>query len=288
MSNFTARVISSIVGGAAMIALIIIGGPLLLWLLCALSIIGFFELTKACKVHEEGKKINSLEAVGVIASICWYGAIQLESLGIVKLYAPSMGFMVIVLGIMACMVVYVLTFPRFHANQVIGAAFSFIYCPVMLSFMYLIRALDYGVYLVWLVFVCSWFCDIFAYLVGVKIGKHKFVPKLSPKKSTEGAIGGVLGSMLIGGLYAKFIVIPNINSVNTTKIYMIILVISAIGAMISMFGDLAASAIKRNHEIKDYGKLIPGHGGIMDRFDSVIFVAPLVYCLSLIFVTYIG
>ena len=102
------------------------------------------------------------------------------------------------------------------------------------------------------------------------------MPKLSPKKSIEGAIGGVLGAAIVGGLYGYFVVEPVITEQNVTWVFVLI---SAAGAVISQIGDLAASAIKRNHDIKDYGKLIPGHGGVMDRFDSVIFTAPMIYLL---------
>ena len=108
------------------------------------------------------------------------------------------------------------------------------------------------------------------------IGKHKMAPRLSPKKSVEGAVGGVLGAALLTILYAWIFQEQMKLNIN----YMFMLAgISAIGAGISMIGDLAASAIKRNYDIKDYGKLIPGHGGILDRFDSVIFTAPCIYFL---------
>ena len=106
------------------------------------------------------------------------------------------------------------------------------------------------------------------------LGKHKLAPVLSPKKSVEGAVGGVLGAALLGfvfatvfkGFMAEFDN-PQLACASAC----------AIAAMISQVGDLAASAIKRNHNIKDYGRLIPGHGGIMDRFDSMIFTAPAIY-----------
>ena len=111
------------------------------------------------------------------------------------------------------------------------------------------------------------------------IGKHKMAPVLSPKKSVEGGVGGVIGAALLGAIYA--LVISNWNGMSTHTPLMYAL-ICAVGALISMVGDLAASAIKRNKEIKDYGTLIPGHGGILDRFDSVIFTAPFIYFLSMI------
>lgn len=103
---------------------------------------------------------------------------------------------------------------------------------------------------------------------------------LSPKKSVEGAVGGVVGSMLLTYIYAAIFAAQ--MGITQTEVWILTL-ISAAGALISMVGDLTASAIKRNYDIKDYGRLIPGHGGVLDRFDSVIFTAPVVYFLAYYF-----
>lgn len=132
-----------------------------------------------------------------------------------------------------------------------------------------------------MIFISSWICDTCAYVVGMLFGKHKLAPVLSPKKSIEGALGGVAGSALVGAVYGYFVVEPAISGQQVTWIF---LLISMVGAVISQVGDLAASAIKRNHDIKDYGKLIPGHGGVMDRFDSVIFTAPMIYFLAVLLI----
>lgn len=279
MSNFTTRVISALIGGALMIFLIVAGTGRILGLgLCVVGAVGFLELTKACGIREESNKINILEIIGIIATIIWYG---------VLVFVPGItnteDYLMYALGtlvflVIANMAAYVFTYPRFSAPQIMASIFSFIYCPIMLSFIYLIRIEEgVGIIYVWLIFICSWGCDIFAYLVGIKFGKRKMAPVLSPKKSIEGAIGGVVGAAVIGGIYAALMFKIDVQTI------VAIMIISAIGALISMIGDLAASAIKRNHDIKDYGKVIPGHGGIMDRFDSVIFVAPIIYVLLKIF-----
>lgn len=287
MSNFQKRVLTAVIGGILMIGILIMGREFLLATLCALSYIGYFELTKAVGVHTNDKNVNSLEIVGLITITAWYAVLELSYYKVIETNPLAWGVVVLLLGLVGYMTVYVFSFPKYNASQVMAAVFSMIYCPIMLSFIYLIRHLEYGLYLVWMIFVCSWMCDIFAYLVGIKIGKHRMAPVLSPKKSIEGAVGGVVGSAVIGSLYAIFILTPQITNANSTKLVVLIVIISMIGAFISMVGDLAASAIKRNHDIKDYGKLLPGHGGIMDRFDSVIFVAPLVYILSVVFLLYI-
>ena len=183
----------------------------------------------------------------------------------------------LVIVLIAMMFVYVFSYPKYHAEQVMAAFFGVVYVGVMLSYIYQTRMIRDGAFLVWLIFLCSWGCDTCAYCVGMLIGKHKMSPVLSPKKSVEGAVGGVVGAALLGAIYAA-VVGSHLEAENPVITYAII---CAVGALISMVGDLAASAIKRNHNIKDYGTLIPGHGGIMDRFDSVIFTAPVIYYLSM-------
>ena len=184
-------------------------------------------------------------------------------------------------GLIFIMAGYVVTFPKYKADQALMGFFAMVYVAVMISFIYRIRLLEDGVFYVWLVFICSWIADTCAYFVGVKLGKHKMTPKLSPKKSVEGAIGGILGPMLIGGIYGA--IINNQIVINAPLVFA---VACGVGAGISIIGDLAASAIKRDHDVKDYGRLIPGHGGIMDRFDSTIFTAPVVYIVLELFKTF--
>ena len=253
------RTISAVVIVLVALAAILPGGIILAAVLYVVSIIGYLELTKACGVRK-GEKRNGLEITGIAAITCYYPVIYLVE-------DTSYAVMVIVLSMMAMMSVYVFAYPRFHADQVMAAYFSLIYAPVMLSFVFLTRQLDNGIYLVWMIFISSWISDTFAYLTGVMFGRHKLAPVLSPKKSVEGAVGGIAGAALTGALFGVLFR----SAFEIEQIVLILTVVGGAGSVISQVGDLAASAIKRNHEIKDYGKLIPGHGGIMDRFDSVIF-----------------
>ena len=178
----------------------------------------------------------------------------------------------ILAGLVILMFIYVFRYPEYHAHQVMAAFFGIVYVGVMLSCIYQARMLPGGHFHVWLIFLCSWGCDTCAYCAGMLFGKHKMAPVLSPKKSVEGAVGGVAGAVLLGVIFAAVTKGPAAEYAG----------ICGAGALISMVGDLAASAVKRNMEIKDYGKLIPGHGGILDRFDSVIFTAPVIYYLALV------
>ena len=140
---------------------------------------------------------------------------------------------------------------------------------------------SHGLFLILFVMFCAWLTDVFAYFTGSFLGKHKLCPKISPKKTVEGAIGGVIGGVLSAViLYAVF---DNLVFPEPHKRYLEVALVSAVLSVLSMFGDLAFSALKRNMEIKDFSNLVPGHGGIMDRFDSEIFVLLGFYAIINIF-----
>lgn len=257
---FKTRLISGIILVIIALATIISGSWILFFTLLVVSLIGMRELYKVMKVSDE--HITVLELVGYLEAVLYYIAMKFDF--------GSYGTMAIIISMILILFVYVFGYPKYRAEQVMAAFFGVIYVAVMLSFIYLTRSLPDGKFLVWLIFLCSWGCDTCAYCVGMLIGKHKMAPVLSPKKSIEGAVGGVVGAALLGVIYAA-------ATQGKMAEYALI---CAVGALISMVGDLAASAIKRNQNIKDYGKLIPGHGGILDRFDSVIITAPVIYYLA--------
>lgn len=271
---FWTRLMSSAVLVILALLFILTGGYFLAAVLLFLALTAFHELMKACGLSGKDGKPERLEIIGCAGIILYYFLMVFSK-------EREYLFLIMIVTLVAFMFLYVFSFPRYHAEQVMCAFFCVAYAPVMLSFIYLVRELPYGVYIVWMIFISSWICDTCAYVVGMLFGKHKLAPVLSPKKSVEGAIGGIAGSALVGALYAYFIVESVIRE---QKIMWVFVLISAVGAVISQVGDLAASAIKRNHEIKDYGKLIPGHGGVMDRFDSVIFTAPMIYFLTILLI----
>lgn len=271
---FRTRLLSGILLVAIALAVFLAGGSLLALVIFFISVAAYQELTAACKVRGAGMTPSPPVIVGLVMTLVYYALIGLALARDITQVYPAM-VMVIVAAFLAFLFVYVFTFPKYHANQIMSAMFSFLYGPVMLSFLYLLReGFDDGIYLVWFVFLASWGSDTCAYCVGVLIGKHKMTPKLSPKKSVEGAVGGILGAAILFTLYTHFVI--NVYSGITLSLPFAA-ILGAAGALVSMAGDLAASAVKRDHEIKDYGKLIPGHGGIMDRFDSVIVAAPIIF-----------
>lgn len=170
-------------------------------------------------------------------------------------------------------------------NDCITALFATLTIPCSISVLIELRDvyLDFpnrytkatGVFLVLFGLFSSWATDICAYFAGRALGKHKLCPEISPKKTVEGAVGGVLGAvvfnLILFAVFSEFFF-----KTDTIEIWQIILISMAL-SVISMFGDLSASIIKRNHNIKDFGKILPGHGGVMDRFDSCLFVLPALY-----------
>lgn len=261
---FKTRLLSGIILVLIALLTIISGGDILFGTILIISLIGMTELYKVLDVN---KKL--LGFVGYAAAIAYYGLIRFGRADMVTFLS--------IIFLIALMFVYVFAYPKYRSEHVMLTFFGLFYVAVMLSYVYQTRMLEQGAFLVWLIFLCSWGCDTCAYCVGVLFGKHKMAPVLSPKKSIEGAVGGVVGAALLGVIYAVCI---NKFAAGADAKVLEYAIICGVGALISMVGDLTASAIKRNHEIKDYGKLIPGHGGILDRFDSVIFTAPVIYYMA--------
>ena len=152
--------------------------------------------------------------------------------------------------------------------------FGIFYIAVFILFLPIIYGMNNGKINILYVFIIAWGTDTFAYLVGKRLGKHKF-SEVSPKKSIEGCISGIIGAIILSLIYTYIVntyMGMNISYINITLIAFIL-------SIISQIGDFSASCIKRYVDIKDYGNLIPGHGGMLDRIDSVIFIAPFAYLL---------
>ena len=261
---FKTRLLSGILLVIIALATIISGGDVLFATLLMISFIGMTEIYRVLEISG-----TLLGGAGYVAAAVYYLLLRVNRTDMLVMLAIT--FLIVL------MMVYVFTYPKYRSEQVMLAFFGLFYVAFMLSYVYQIRMLPQGAFIVWLVFICSWGSDTCAYCVGMLIGKHKMAPKLSPKKSIEGAVGGVVGAALLGAAYAA---IMNRTMAGANAGVIQYALIGAVGALISMVGDLAASAIKRNHDIKDYGNLIPGHGGILDRFDSVIFTAPIIYYMA--------
>ncbi|MGI6093976.1 MAG: phosphatidate cytidylyltransferase [Lachnospiraceae bacterium] len=260
---FKTRLLSGIVLVLGALLTIMAGGVVLWITLLCISVIGMQEFYRVMKIEEQN--FGQLEVMGYIGAVLIYIALLFQ--------ASEFAMVALLFALVVFMSGYVFTYPKYTIQQVMTALFGIVYVAVMLSYIYQTRCLPDGKLVVWLIFLSSWGSDTCAYCVGMLIGKHKMAPVLSPKKSVEGAVGGVVGAVLLGCLYALLLKQP----------ILIYGILCGVGALISMVGDLAASAVKRSQDVKDYGHLIPGHGGILDRFDSVIFISPFIYFLAAVF-----
>jgi len=252
-----------------------IGGYLLSAVLMIISLIGYCELVKALCSETERRELNGPDNIAFASIILYYLSVT---------FTDDRTFLILVIGgfMLLELVWFVLRFPKYSTDRIVRTVFSVLYCPVMLSFIYMIRELEGREFLIWIVLITSWGCDTLAYCSGMLFGRHHPFKQLSPKKSTEGCIGGIIGSAAIGLLFGifyvkRFLPVPYVE--------WRLALICGVGALMGMVGDLAASGIKRNNNIKDFGKLIPGHGGIMDRFDSMILCAPAAYILTYLLIT---
>ena len=243
------------------------GGIVTFAMTLIVALIGYSEILKIYHIEK-----SSLAVIGYTGTILYYVALLFD--------LDQWTTAIIILFLIFLLGCYVVRFPKYKVDQMMAGFFGFVYVAVMMSFIYQIRELQNGGEFVVLLFLAAWGNDTLAYCTGMLIGKHKMTPKLSPKKSVEGLIGGIVGATLLGMAYGALAGshLPSLgNAVAACG------VICGVGAVIAVVGDLTASAIKRDTGIKDYGKLIPGHGGVLDRFDSILFTAPIVYFLAIYF-----
>lgn len=266
---FITRLLSGIVLMLAAVFLLVFGDIWLLAVLGILSLSGVYEILRVFQIEK-----HPLAVTAYMSTVVYYVLLYFQ----LQQWIPGL----LALTLVVLLITYVVQYPKYKIDKVACSFLAVVYVGYLLSYVYQTRGLGYGHWLVWLIVIGAWGSDTCAYVVGMLIGKHHF-SELSPKKTIEGCVGGVVGAGLIGFVYSCFFPYHTIFVISPMLVFPLVAMISAV---ISQYGDLAASAIKRNYEIKDYGKLIPGHGGVLDRFDSVLFVAPFVYYL-LVLTSYI-
>lgn len=250
------RILSAIIM-LPLLALVFFGGRLLLIACFVIGMMGVREF------------FQGFERIGIKPS---YRVANLSILGLyaVNLFAPSQHqfYMFWFFAVVIMSLIYLFNIDQRELSDAMATLTGILYV-VFLSFHVTLvdQTGEYSI-LVWLIFITAFGTDSMAYFAGYAFGKHKLAPKISPKKTIEGSIGGILGSVLFSAVFGYFVV---------PGLLIHCIVIGVLGGIVSQLGDLTASIFKRKMGIKDFGNLIPGHGGILDRFDSVLFTAPMVY-----------
>lgn len=252
------RIFTSLIGLVVFFAVLLADEKIFAVAVIAVIFTALYEIHKAIKAD---KSVFALSILSALALIC----------GILK----GEQQVAVVMSMMAYMILSVFLHPKRDFKDIYSAALCTYFVTLFFSTIITIRK-GYGAETVFLVFLFSWGTDTGAYFSGKFFGKHKLIPKVSPKKTIEGSIGGVLFSIILTCLYIAFLKnILHLESIGGAS-YIGISVLSVIASVFSQFGDLATSVIKRDSKVKDFGMILPGHGGIMDRFDSVVFIAPMV------------
>lgn len=251
------------IGALLLIPLIVflfLGGEYLKYASMVISLLGTYEYYKVAKV----KNFHPIEIVGYLIVIIYYFYLGLA-------FNFNILSIIIILSTIVMLSIPVINTKYTYVDCAV-TLLGFIYITVFSGFIYLINIKQYGSRFVWLVFISSWATDITAYYIGKNFGKKKLCPKVSPKKTVAGSIGGFLGSVIFCSISGYIFILSKIPIKFINYILM-----GAISGITCQFGDLAASSIKRYSGVKDYSHLIPGHGGILDRFDSILFSSVTIY-----------
>lgn len=264
------RILSSVILFPVLAYIIFKGGILLKFGTIFVSILGMYEFYRVVF-----KKMNFIHYLWFLFAIIYIILLKTAFFNFIDL--------IFVIFLFVSLVYMVFKHKNICIKDISVVFFGFFYIAGMFSTIYLIRNFNDGKFTVWVPFLAAWGSDIGAYFVGKTFGKHQLSPLLSPKKTLEGALGGILFSVLLCGIYGLFIYNFSAayqklcqNEVNSILIFSII---GFIGSVFAQLGDLTASSIKRQFNVKDYGKFMPGHGGILDRFDSLIFTSGASYII---------
>lgn len=257
MGELAKRIFTAVIGIFLLLYIVNQGGILLSTSILIISIIGLLEIFHAL----ECIGIKPIYSIGILGTILIYISTLTSIISLNLIFSA-----ILILSLI------IFLFNRNYNLQDIGLTFlSIAYIPFLLFNIYYLE----GTYYIWLIFIIAFGTDTFAYLIGNLLGKNKLYEKVSPNKSIEGAIGGIIGSVILVVIFA---LVFNLSPISH------LIILSIIASIFSQIGDLVASKIKRLAKLKDYGKLMLGHGGIMDRFDSIIFAAPIIYYFIELFI----
>lgn len=264
------RIISSIIGLPIVILVFLSGNIHIIDIVISIiAMISCYEYTHCFKTTQKAKPISWIcyAACLIIAVLHFIPSEYL--IYIVAIFVP--------LAIVALFLQVIITNLKITIIDIAVTILGICYVVLFYAFIPMIYGLEFGRFYIWYTIIIAWGTDIFAYAVGRRIGKHKF-SQISPNKSIEGCIAGTLGAIILSILYTLLL-----NQYFNFNInYFVVLAMSLILSLIGQIGDFSASSIKRYTGVKDFSNLIPGHGGMLDRFDSLIFIAPFAYFLLML------
>jgi len=273
------RIISGVVAAAILVAILLLPPVFLAGAVWIVSCIALYEYAGA--MRHKGIRVDLWMAWA--AALVWTGYAFTTSLSeqgpelmvaMKSLFTRTVVWGIIFLIIAILFLRIIFQNGKYRMEDAAHTLFGIVYIPFLLSFVLMIRNMNRGFEYIWLVIIGASVTDIFAYFAGTLFGRRRIIPAISPKKTVEGAIGGALGCMIVMLVYGE-LVISRSGAIPVAPYHFALMGILC--GVLSQIGDWAASSIKRSAGIKDFGRLIPGHGGMLDRCDSFLFVAPVVY-----------
>lgn len=253
------RILSAIIALPLLFFVLLSGGSILKVAVLTISLIGLYEFFKAFSV-----KYKPIKWVGYVMTIILYASYFTNL---------SKDMFTLIVSVLLFLLLGLVVFTK---NTIEGAMITFIgffYVSFSLSHLILISDFDDN-FFIWYPFIIAFVTDTFAYFTGKMIGKTKLIPHVSPNKTVEGSLGGIIACLIVSFAYAHFV---------EPDFQFLAIFMAFVGSILSQMGDLIASKIKRIFDIKDFGKIMPGHGGVLDRFDSLIITLPLVYYFMVLF-----
>ncbi|MFA9558051.1 phosphatidate cytidylyltransferase [Evansella sp. AB-rgal1] len=260
------RIITAVIAGAAFLTIIIIGNLPFTLMMILLATIAMNELLKM-------KQMKWSSPMGILSFVLmWILLIPTNVISFEWLHIDKLEMFLLLIVVLLALTV--ITKNKFTFDEAGFIILSSVYIGFGFHYFIYTRFLEQGLAVLFFILILVWATDSGAYFTGKSFGKNKLWPDISPNKTIEGAIGGIALAFLVGVIYTVYI--PIFSSWLSTVVF--ILVVSISGQL----GDLVESALKRHYAVKDSGQVLPGHGGILDRFDSLIFVMPILYLVNLL------
>ena len=262
------RVLTALIGFPIIAAILIFGNKYVIDI--TFSIIAMFALYEFFNSFKEKN-----------TPIRWIAYVDALSIALIHVipsqYALRLIAAIIPISISVLFAQVIITNMKYTLKDIAITAFGICYIVIFFMYIPVIRQMDHGMLKIWYLVIAAWGTDTFAYLIGKRFGKHHFT-KVSPNKSIEGCIAGIAGSVVLMSIYTFVCNVFLGMNFNYLYIILIAIVLSIAGQL----GDLAASSVKRYSGIKDFSNILPGHGGILDRMDSILFIAPFAYFLFML------
>ncbi len=262
-SSLKVRVLTSIIGLPLLGIILYLGQGALVIGVSLLTLVGTLEYTAAVN-HVLKPRIRYTLMLSL--SLLMVLTIKLD-------YNFALAMLLICFILLSC---YEITSKNIGFERAGAMLLGLVYVPIMFGHLFLFETLNKGVYYLWLIFIIAFATDTAAYFIGSTIGRKKLAPRISPKKTVAGSLGGILAAAIVAVIYGR-ILRSNFDLDLAWYLYFAIGIVASIAGQC---GDLLASMIKRRVGIKDFSKILPGHGGILDRFDSIIFIIPIIYIFA--------